>query len=130
MQFVQPILENGKSQFSIPESNDRIAIDKWKNSLIVYILGSRPLYKQFIDNVSRIIKDGPYTLNSKIIIIKQWKPGMKFTRNYFSSIPILIELHDLSLETWNKDAISRIASTLGETIRMDSTTARRPDLIT
>lgn len=74
------------------------------------------------EDCARIIKSGPFTFNSRITIMKIWKPGWKLARDYFSSIPIWVKLEDLNLHFWNRDVISRIASTIERPVKMDTTT--------
>lgn len=76
------------------------------------------------EDCNRILKQGPYTFNSCIIIFKQWKMGMNLTRDYFTSIPIWIRFHNMNLELWTKDAICRISLTLGKPNKMDTNTAK------
>lgn len=73
---------------------------------------------------TRILKEGPNTFNSRIMILKQWKKGMKLTRDFFTFVPIWIKFHDLNLKLWTKDSISIIASTLGKPIKMDNNIAK------
>lgn len=54
--------------------------------------------------------------------MKKWRPGLKLTQESPNSIPIWVCLPNLDLDFWSIEAISRIASILGNPLRLDSVT--------
>lgn len=50
---------------------------------------------------------------------------MKPTKEHPSKIPIWVRILDLPWELWNKECISRIASTIGRPIHLDQATAKK-----
>lgn len=93
---------------------------KWGNSLVLYTIGPRPYYihlKAYIkriwkpvggvelfarrngfflvkfdrvDDLERIRNGGPYFFDSRLILLKKWHPGINYSRDVFSSLPIWV----------------------------------------
>lgn len=72
------------------------------------------------EDCDRILAASPYFYNNRLIYMKKWKPGMKLTREFLNSMPVWINLPNLDLDFWSTEAISRIASTLGQPLRLEN----------
>jgi len=113
---------------------------KWENTMVAYVMGRRPVFQNFERFVSgvmkpansftvyykpnsfilikfsnavdfkNILKGGPYTINSRIIVLRKRSVDMKMTREYFTTIPIWVRLMDLNLAYSSNEGISRITS--------------------
>ncbi|KAG5565781.1 hypothetical protein RHGRI_001639 [Rhododendron griersonianum] len=79
-----------------------------------------------------VLDGGPYFFSQKYLVLKDWHRMMKPVKEQPSHIPAWVKLHDLPLELWNQECLSRVASTIGKPLHVDQATAktsRQPGLL-
>lgn len=116
---------------------------KWRNALIVYVLGHMPGYNymrryvgQIWSNVSspdlfyhdkgyyvvkfkseedmnEIFYTGPYSMNNRPLILKKWCPNFDFSAEFLTEVPLWVKFPRLPVSCWSGDSLSRIANALG-----------------
>ncbi|KAG5540764.1 hypothetical protein RHGRI_020862 [Rhododendron griersonianum] len=80
----------------------------------------------------QVLDGGPYFFSQKYLVLKDWHRMMKPVKEQPSHIPAWVKLHDLPLELWNQECLSRVASTIGKPLHVDQATAktsRQPGLL-
>ncbi|XP_058211571.1 uncharacterized protein LOC131323743 [Rhododendron vialii] len=80
----------------------------------------------------QVLEGGPYFFSQKYLVLKDWHRMMKPARDQPTKIPAWVKLHDLPLELWNQECLSRVASTIGRPLHVDQATAktaRQPGLL-
>lgn len=150
--YYAPVIRNNVKCAEITSSLINSAKLKWDNSVVLYVLGSKPYYpyfKAYIDRVwkptgsfqifskdngfyvvkfeekndcDRILDNGPYYYDRKLIMMRRWFPGLKLTKEFLQTVQIWVRLLNLNLDHWTKESISRIASIIGRPIKMDYVT--------
>lgn len=60
--------------------------------------------------------------DNRIIILKRWRVGLRFERELLNTLLIWVKFVNLELELQDKEAISDIASMLGNPIKMGKIT--------
>lgn len=68
---------------------------------------------------ANILKKGPYLLEGKGIILKEWTPNFDPTKEKVQSFPIWINLHNLPVEYWGEKVMEEIGNTIGEYVRSE-----------
>ncbi|KAG5565795.1 hypothetical protein RHGRI_001652 [Rhododendron griersonianum] len=80
----------------------------------------------------QVLDGGPYFFSQKYLVLKDWHRMMKPVKEQPTHIPAWVKLHNLPLELWNQECLSRIASTIGKPLHVDQATAktsRQPGLL-
>jgi hypothetical protein len=104
------------------------AKNNWKDRLVsVKLDASGLIIFQFTDEQAKlsVLEDGPWFFSRKYLVLKNWQRMMKPVKEHPSSIPVWVKLLNLPWELWNRECISRIASTIGRPIHVDQATAKR-----
>ncbi|XP_019241976.1 PREDICTED: uncharacterized protein LOC109227676 [Nicotiana attenuata] len=152
--YIPPQVVNGEIRVQYKEEVDR-KTEKWKGALIAYVLGDLPGYnvmKRYIENTWNSIPDpelymhedgyyiikfksmedmreillaGPYTINNRQIILKQWIADFDFEKEFPTEIPLWIRFPKLPLNCWGVNSLSRIASSIGTPMYADECTAKQ-----
>lgn len=63
-------------------------------------------------DIDRILFEGPYTIASRPIIVKEWVAELCFEEEVLNEILLWIRLPNLPLSCWGSDSLSRIASVI------------------
>ncbi|XP_019250861.1 PREDICTED: uncharacterized protein LOC109229761 [Nicotiana attenuata] len=128
---------------------------KWKNALIVYVLGEKPGYNsmkryinqvwnivampdlfyhdegyylvrfQTLEDMKEIMCAGPYTMNGRPMIMKHWSPYFDFAAEFLTDIPLWVKFPKLPMNCWSGNSLSKIASTIGIPMFADECTAKQ-----
>ncbi|KAK8615353.1 hypothetical protein V6N13_069128 [Hibiscus sabdariffa] len=77
------------------------------------------------ENCTWILKNGPWHIQNKPIILQRWTPNLKSLDFGMDSLPILVHLYGVLLEVFTSLGISYISSVLGSSLHMDAITAGR-----
>lgn len=77
---------------------------------------------QNIKEKDEVLLFGPYTINSKPIIIKAWSAEFCFIEEVLRTILLWVKLSDLPLNCWTSVALSKIKSGMGEPVCPDTCT--------
>ncbi|KAG5552983.1 hypothetical protein RHGRI_010968 [Rhododendron griersonianum] len=72
----------------------------------------------------QVLEGGPYFFSQKYLVLRDWHRMMKPLKDQPTKIPAWVKFHDLPLELWNQECLSRVASTVGRPIHVDQATAR------
>ncbi|KAG5553054.1 hypothetical protein RHGRI_011046 [Rhododendron griersonianum] len=110
------------------------ARNQWKEHFVAVKPDVAGFYLfKFKDEQSKmqVLEGGPYFFSQKYLVLKDWHRMMKPAREQPTKIPAWVKLHDLPLELWNQECLSRIASTIGRPLHVDhatAKTARQPGL--
>lgn len=130
--------------------------EKWKHSLILFVIREMPRYnymKRFIaqsltnvasptlyyhdegyyvvkfqseSDLKEILFTGPYSINNKPIILKQWTPNLDLKAEFLVDIPLWVTFPKLTLNCWGCDSLSRIASAIGIPLFAEECTTKQP----
>lgn len=144
---------NGNLYVSIPKSEIEVNVQKWSNTLVGYVLGDKPFYSHLKgcvgrlwklncsleihsrengyfffkfgnkEEFERILNEGPWLFDGRLIILKPWSENIGLERDLLSSVPVWIRLPSLHLKLWSQNIVGRIASLIGIPLYMDSATA-------
>ncbi|KAI8530017.1 hypothetical protein RHMOL_Rhmol11G0021300 [Rhododendron molle] len=72
----------------------------------------------------QVLDGGPYFFSQKYLILKDWHRMIKPVKEQPSHIPAWVRLHNLPLELWNQECLSRVASTIGKPLHVDQATTK------
>lgn len=76
-----------------------------------------------------ILQDGPWFLNSQILIVCPWEKGLELRRDLLSSCPVclrvLLPIHFFNSPS-SVEALSRLASIVGKPLFLDQASLSRP----
>ena len=75
--------------------------------------------------MNEILFSGPYTINNRPIILKQWCPEFDFGNEFLTEIPLWVNFPKLPLNYWGVGSLSRIASAIGVPIFADECTTKQ-----
>ncbi|KAK6788794.1 hypothetical protein RDI58_012592 [Solanum bulbocastanum] len=155
LNYITPELVNGKLVVNLDEKEQEKEEVKWKHSLVLYIIGEMPGYnymKPFISqtwanvanpdlfyhdegyyvvkfqsepDLKEILFAGPYSINNKSMILKQWTPKLDFKSEFLTEIPLWVTFPKLPLNCWGCESLSRIASAIGIPIFVDECTTKQ-----
>jgi len=73
-------------------------------------------------NYNRILKGGPWFMDSKLIIMKKWEANFNFEKAVLTLYPVWMKLNNLNLALWNTSCISKLASIIGTPLDIDEST--------
>lgn len=71
-----------------------------------------------------VIQSGPYMLNNRPTMLREWKADFDFNEEVLKTIPLWIKLPNLPLNCWGMDSLSRIGSGLGKPVYADDCTTK------
>jgi len=141
--FPSNVDSEGHQYASIPRSVILSNVDKWNNTLVGYVVGDKPFYSQLKgcvgrlwklscsleihsrengyfffkfgskDECDRVLNQGPWLFDGRLIILKSWSENIALERDLLSSIPIWVRFPNLHLKLWSNTAISYMASLIG-----------------
>ncbi|XP_019248431.1 PREDICTED: uncharacterized protein LOC109227690 [Nicotiana attenuata] len=125
---------------------------KWTRAVILYVVGNTSsigAIKRFITNQwanvqkpkvlfhndgyfiillstneekERVMMNGPYTINSRPVMMRQWSESFDFNEEVLRTIPLWIKFPNLPLNLWSNQALSKIGSGLGKPLYVDACT--------
>lgn len=153
--FVAPTITEGKPIAKLTADDFTLNSKKWMNSIIFYVIGQKPTIAsvyRFIsynwNHVARpkvymhdqgyfvicfetakdlheILYAGPHMFFGKPTIAKLWTPNFNLHDEVLRTVPLWVKFPNLPLNCWSVDALSRIASVLGEPLCADECTTRQ-----
>lgn len=125
--YIPPEVIEGNITVKLEKKETKAEIAKWKNALVVYVVGDVPGYNQMkryisrvwnmvadlhiyyhndgyyvvkfptIDDLREILYVGPYTMSNKPLILKQWSPDFDFRKEFLTDIPIWVKFPKLPM---------------------------------
>ncbi|KAG5565789.1 hypothetical protein RHGRI_001646 [Rhododendron griersonianum] len=111
------------------------AKNQWKELFVAVKPGVAGCYLfKFRDEQAKqsVLDGGPYFISQRYLVLKDWHRMMQPVKEQPSHIPVWVRLHNLPLELWNQECLSRVASTIGRPLHVDQATAktsRQPGLL-
>ncbi|XP_019251329.1 PREDICTED: uncharacterized protein LOC109230267 [Nicotiana attenuata] len=76
-------------------------------------------------DMKTILCEGPYTVNNRPMIMKQWSPQFDIDAEFLTEIPLWVRFTKLPMNRWGGSSLSRIASTIGIPLFADECTAKQ-----
>ena len=102
-----------------------IIFKAWRTSKSVQIVDLKEnifLFKFACEgDKKRIVELGPWNIEGFLLILKMWHQNFFVEDMDFSSIPIWIQVHNLSIEYMFKEKVEEIGALVGEAIEVDFT---------
>lgn len=128
---------------------------KWECALIIYVIGNTLRYKfmeRYIAqtwsrvvipvlylhkdgyyiakfNTLGVLKDilygGPYTINGRPMILKQWTPDFDLKAEFLTEIPLWITFPKLLISYWGNKTLSQLASAIQKPLFADECTTKQ-----
>ncbi|OIT40527.1 hypothetical protein A4A49_04466 [Nicotiana attenuata] len=153
LNFYPPIVKNGVKMAKLNPKEIEQQSQRWKTALIGYVLGGNPSFKEMlkfvygvwstvttptvllhddgyfifkfesVEDKNLIMQNGPYTFNSRPMVLKDWEPNFQMQNESMRIVPIWINLPGLPIQCWAEENLGRIASLLGKPICTDRLTA-------
>ncbi|XP_009758696.1 uncharacterized protein [Nicotiana sylvestris] len=158
LSYIAPKVVDGQYVVNLDKLEVENETEKWKNALIVYVIGERPGYNQMhryiaqhwnnvaepdlflhedgyyivkflrLSDLREILYGEPYTINSKPVILKQWSPKFDFNAEFFTEILLWVKFPKLLMNCWGINSLSKMASTLGNPLFVDQCTTKKTRL--
>ncbi|XP_019257718.1 PREDICTED: uncharacterized protein LOC109235930 [Nicotiana attenuata] len=133
LEYYPPIMKEGIKVVRLNQIEVEEETRKWKSSLIGYVLGGLPTFKdmlkfvygvwQFVDT-PQVLEYGPYTFNNRHMILKQWETDFDISKETNRIVPTWVILPGLPIQYWATENLGRIASYLGKPVCTDKLTAQ------
>nr|XP_009801325.1 PREDICTED: uncharacterized protein LOC104247078 [Nicotiana sylvestris] len=98
---------------------------KWTRAVILYVVGNTPsigAIESTNEENERVLMNGPYTINNRPVIMRQWSENFYFNEEVLRTIPLWIKLPNLPLNLWSNQALRKIGSGLGKLIYANACT--------
>ena len=135
LEHFAPIRINNKKYGLVKEEVCKRATESWNNSVLVYVVGTKPYYLFFKSYMQRVwkplgefeiftrengfflvkfkesqdcnsvLKNGPYFYNGKLIIMRKLSDSLKMDRDLLMSMPIWVRLPCVNLKLWDLSLI-------------------------
>ncbi|XP_059278818.1 uncharacterized protein LOC132033000 [Lycium ferocissimum] len=155
LSFIPPIIVDGEPMVVIESSETAAQTKEWSNALILYVMGETPSFSfmkkyiaknwtgvaeprvywheegyyivkfRCIEDRDEILYSGPYTLNSRPLILTPWTPNFDFQQDFPRTMPLWVRFPNLPLNHWGPGPLSKIASRLGEPMFADECTKKQ-----
>ncbi|KAL2931019.1 hypothetical protein RDABS01_036429 [Bienertia sinuspersici] len=133
-------------------------ITYWSSVVVYYVLGANPPYsvmngfchriwgKKGLDKVpmvgrglflirfntveqcNKVLTGEPQFFDYKLLIMKQWDPGMDLHKENVKTIPIWIRLTNLELKYWGSKCLDKLGDCIGTTLKVDHITLNKERL--
>nr|XP_016463006.1 PREDICTED: uncharacterized protein LOC107786085 [Nicotiana tabacum] len=119
LHYITPEAVEGNLVAKLDKSDLKDETLKWKCALIIYAIGF-----QSVANMKTILCEGPYTVNNRPMIMKQWSQLFDFDAEFLTKIPLWVIFPKLPMNCWGGTSLSRITSTIGIPL-LDECTAKQ-----
>lgn len=157
LEFISPSVSNGQKIVRFHSNEVVYEEERSKNTLLGCVYGLQPRMERLnafiqarwrkygVVNVSRVnselfsiqfsseegcdhvLKDGPFTFDNHLIILKKWHPRMSLN-NAMNALLIWIQLPGLPWEFWSVKMFSKIGSVCGKSLYCDKCTGSKMKL--
>ncbi|XP_019260707.1 PREDICTED: uncharacterized protein LOC109238677 [Nicotiana attenuata] len=154
LKFFPPVINNGVKAVQLNEIKTEKHSRQWINALIGYVLGGMPSFKEMLqfvygvwqfvstprvflhedgyfifkfeseDDMNLLLQNGPYTFNSRSMILKEWIPYFTMNKEPLRLVPLWVSFPKLPLQCWTEENSGWLASYLGRPICTDKLTAK------
>lgn len=72
-----------------------------------------------------ILYGGPYIINGRPVILKQWTPDFDIKVEFLMEIPLWISFPNLPMRYWGNKTLSKLASAIGKPLFADECTTKQ-----
>ncbi|WOL07128.1 hypothetical protein Cni_G15865 [Canna indica] len=76
------------------------------------------------DDMNHVISNGHWFLNGQVLLLIPWKPNFQPLLEKIETIPVWVQLPGLPVEYIHKEILLKIASVLGQLVKIDEITVR------
>nr|DAD37308.1 TPA_asm: hypothetical protein HUJ06_007949 [Nelumbo nucifera] len=76
------------------------------------------------NDYSKVIKNGPWMVKGKYLVLVAWKPGFNPLRAKLEVAGLWIRLPGLPIECWSRDDLEIILRDVGEVLKLDDDTMK------
>ncbi|GAA0158739.1 hypothetical protein LIER_15685 [Lithospermum erythrorhizon] len=151
--YIEPQLVDGKPLVEISYSVNVAGEERWKHTLIGYVLGLCPSFADmegFVKSrwaelgVVRVhlmgkglflfqlesedakqgaLEKGPCSFSRHPLILRSWTVGMTLEKPDVDNLPIWVQYPHLPIDLWTPEALSRISSQMGKPLFADRNTS-------
>lgn len=155
LSYIPPVIADGSVEVHLEKSEIDEEVERWKCALIVHVIGETPGYMvvkkyietnwitaarpdiflhedgyyivkfQSLDDLSEILYSGPYSINNRPIILKQWSPDYDHNAAFLTEVPLWVTFPKLPMNYWSCASLSRIASAVGVPLYADECIAKQ-----
>ncbi|XP_059310817.1 uncharacterized protein LOC132062217 [Lycium ferocissimum] len=77
------------------------------------------------EDMHEVLFSGPYSINNRPVILKQWSPEFDFSTEFLFVVPLWVKFPDLPISCWSCNSLSRIASAIGIPLFVDECTTKQ-----
>ncbi|KAK6782209.1 hypothetical protein RDI58_020005 [Solanum bulbocastanum] len=153
--YFPPQVIDGKTMVQLEQEDVQTEEERRKCAIIAYVIGECPRYNtihryitmnwttvakpdvylheegyytvkfQSLSDLKEIMCTGPYSINNRPIILKQWSPNFDFGSEFLTEIPLWVTFPKLLLNCWGIEFLSRIASAIGVPLFADECTTKQ-----
>ena len=81
-----------------------------------------------LEDLSTILCDGPWPSGCSTLVLLKWTSILNMKESFFERAPIWVRLPELPLEFWNEEVFVGVASSFGELLSINLTTASKRHL--
>ncbi|KAK1278394.1 hypothetical protein QJS04_geneDACA016571 [Acorus gramineus] len=154
LRFIKPSVDGSSVVAKLNPPAYAKNTSQWDQAVVGYIIGKAPVYTPFlqflktkwnpkgemrlllhgngfftvkfslVEDMNSVLEGGLWTMDHRPFIIRKWSPEVRMEQERLSSIPIWVRLPNLPLHLWEEDSLSRIGSTIGVPLYVDSATLR------
>ncbi|XP_009792300.1 uncharacterized protein [Nicotiana sylvestris] len=78
-----------------------------------------------IGDLKDILYGGPYTINGRPMILKQWTPDFDIKAEFLMEIPFWITIPNLPMSYWGNKTLSKLANVIGKPLFADECTTKQ-----
>ncbi|GKB02678.1 probable L-cysteine desulfhydrase, chloroplastic [Tanacetum coccineum] len=75
------------------------------------------------EGMNFVLDNSPWMVNNRPFFVQKWSPDVSLDKPERDKIPLWVKMMDIPLEAWNKEGISKLASSVGKPLVMDEMTA-------
>ncbi|XP_070057680.1 uncharacterized protein [Nicotiana tomentosiformis] len=155
LDYISPELIDGSLLVKLDKKKTNREANKWKDALVVYVIGKTPGYNymkrymaqnwnmvaepevyyheegyyivkfQSMADLNEVHYAGPYSINNKPMILKQWCPEFDFNAEFLTELLLWVKFPSVPMNCWSRDSLSRIASAIGVPKYADECTAKQ-----
>lgn len=155
LSYIPPEIVDGNIVVKVDKEEIEEQNKKWECALIIYVIGDMPRYKfmekyiaqawskvnipdlflhdegyyiakfDTIGDLKDILYGGPYTINGRPMVLKQWTPEFNIKADFFMEIPLWVTIPNLPMSYWGNKTLSKLASAIGKPLFADECIAKQ-----
>ncbi|XP_009766307.1 uncharacterized protein [Nicotiana sylvestris] len=149
LSYIPPEIVDGNIVVKADKEEIEEQNKKWECALIIYVIGDMSRYKfmekyiaqawskvnipdlflhdegyyiakfDTIGDLKDILYGGPYTINGRLMVLKQWTPEFDIKAEVLMEIPLWVTIPNLPMSYWGNKTLSKLASAIGKPLFAD-----------